>query len=140
MREPFNHCNQTMLFYHQVREYEQTVQSFESNHERLQSSIHQFEKRIEELQSQKDDLEAKVRQSSQDITNKSHEIKELQTACHEAITCQQDFEKKFKTTSLDYERLKQQSANLEKRNKEQRKLVTKLRERNIENSPALDLS
>eukprot|EP01083_Nonionella_stella_P000184 551_1 len=123
-----------------VREYEQTVQSFESNHERLQSSIHQFERRIEELQSQKDDLEAKVRQSSQDITNKSHEIKELQTACHEAITCQQDFEKKFKTTSLDYERLKQQSANLEKRNKEQRKLVTKLRERNIENSPALDLS
>eukprot|EP01083_Nonionella_stella_P169598 575447_1 len=123
-----------------LRASEEIIQSLQSTNDRLQTRVRQSKRRIEQMQSQKDDLEWRARQSAQDITNKTNEINELQTACHEAITSKKEFAKKFETASLVYERLKQESTNLEKRNKEQRKLVTKLRERNIENSPALDLS
>eukprot|EP01083_Nonionella_stella_P276297 938725_1 len=137
-----------------IAKYQETIKSLRSENHHFESTLQKSKKNIESLQLRNNhldstvyklttdihDLRSRVRKSAQDITTKSDEIDELKTACHEAITSRQDFETKFNSATQFYERLKQESANLKKRNKEQHKLVTKLRERNIEDSPALDLS
>eukprot|EP01083_Nonionella_stella_P222485 793865_1 len=131
----------------ETSELQKTIDELKAQNKQLTSNVIQFQEEldtrkatVDSLQSNNDHLQSRIRKSTKDIASQNEEIGELTTECHKAIRHKDEFEEKYNSFTHQFDRLKQESDQLKRQYKEQRKLVAQLRDEKIEDSSALDLS